>query len=109
MKKFHIPILAVLTVAAFVGQLRAQTNESVSTNAPIATTTNAPGVSTNALPVTTNVPAVAEPHTNAAIVPAKHAGTRTDLVMQRAKDAPGRYDIAFIGDSITAGWERAGT
>lgn len=28
--------------------------------------------------------------------------------MQRAKSAPGDYDIAFIGDSITEGWETRG-
>jgi hypothetical protein len=29
-------------------------------------------------------------------------------VLQRAKDSPGECDIAFIGDSITQGWEAAG-
>ncbi len=29
-------------------------------------------------------------------------------MLQRAKDAPGRYDIAFIGDSITERWEGSG-
>jgi len=32
-----------------------------------------------------------------------------DEVMQRAKDAPGGYDIEFIGDSITQFWKRFGT
>ena len=61
--------------------------------------TNAPAA-TNALVVIS--------HTNTAIIPAKHNGKRTDDVMQRAKDHPGEYDIAFIGDSITQGWEGAG-
>jgi lysophospholipase L1-like esterase len=30
------------------------------------------------------------------------------LVLQRAKEATGQYDIEFIGDSITQGWEGAG-
>lgn len=47
-------------------------------------------------------------HLNTAIVPAKHNGKRTDEVMQRAKDAPGDYDVEFIGDSITERWEAAG-
>jgi lysophospholipase L1-like esterase len=63
--------------------------------------TNAPG--TNAV--------VAEPevHTNIAIILAKHKTPRTDAVMQRSKDNPGDYDIEFIGDSITQGWEGAGS
>ena len=31
------------------------------------------------------------------------------LVLQRAKEAPGKYDIEFIGDSITQGWESRGS
>ncbi|MSU59839.1 MAG: GDSL family lipase [Pedosphaera sp.] len=46
--------------------------------------------------------------TNTAIVAVKHAGKRTDEVMQRAQDNPGPCDIVFIGDSITRGWEGAG-
>jgi lysophospholipase L1-like esterase len=50
--------------------------------------------------------------TNTAIVPAPRpddrAKARTDVVLQRAKDNPGPCDIAFIGDSITQGWEGAG-
>jgi lysophospholipase L1-like esterase len=56
----------------------------------------------------TNAPAVAVVHTNTALVPAKHTGKRTDDVMQRTKDNPGECDIAFIGDSITQGWEGGG-
>jgi lysophospholipase L1-like esterase len=69
-------------------------------NVPLMAQTNAPSV--------TSVPAVTEVHTNTAIVPVKHTGKRTDDVMQRAKDNPGECDIAFIGDSITQGWEGAG-
>ncbi len=50
----------------------------------------------------------AEPRKNPAIVPVKHEGKRTDEVMQRGKDHPGPCDIAFIGDSITQGWEGNG-
>ena len=63
--------------------------------------TNVPG--TNAAAV---VPA---PHFNAGLVPAKHLGGRTDFVIARAQAAPGDYDIEFIGDSITQGWETRGT
>jgi beta-glucosidase len=45
---------------------------------------------------------------NPAITPAKHNTKRTDDVLERAKAAPGDYDIEFIGDSITQGWEGAG-
>ena len=62
---------------------------------------------TNA-PVATNAPAIIVVHTNTAIIPALHTGKRTDDVLKRAVDNPGEYDIAFIGDSITQGWEGAG-
>ena len=51
-------------------------------------------------------------HVNNAIIPVSRTGTmvsRQTLVLQRAKDAPGNYDIEFIGDSITQGWEKSGT
>lgn len=61
----------------------------------------------------TNAPAAPAPavHKNAAIIPVPRtdgAKTRQAQVLQRAKDAPGNYDIEFIGDSITQGWEGAG-
>ena len=49
------------------------------------------------------------PHVNAALIPVKHQGKRTDDVIARAKAAPGDYDIEFIGDSITQGWETRGS
>jgi lysophospholipase L1-like esterase len=46
---------------------------------------------------------------NTAIIPVQRPETnaqrRTEIVLQRAKDNPGECDIAFIGDSITQGWE----
>lgn len=48
---------------------------------------------------------------NPAIVPVPRTGgatNRQSQVLQRAKDNPGPCDIAFIGDSITQGWEGAG-
>jgi lysophospholipase L1-like esterase len=48
---------------------------------------------------------------NSAIIPVPrtdHATNRQALVLQRAKEAPGNYDIEFIGDSITQGWEGRG-
>lgn len=56
-------------------------------------------------------PADAAPRVNAAIVPVPRTGGATNRqaqVLQRAKDNPGPCDIAFIGDSITQGWENAG-
>jgi lysophospholipase L1-like esterase len=52
-----------------------------------------------------------ETHTNLAVVPVSRTGNITNrqaLVLQRAKEAPGDYDIEFIGDSITQGWEGSG-
>ena len=59
----------------------------------------------------TNAPAAAAPHVNSAIVPVPRTGSitnRQSLVLQRAKEAPGDYDLEFIGDSITQGWEGGG-
>lgn len=56
----------------------------------------------------TNAIVALTPRVNTAIVPGKHKGQRTDDVVARAKAAPGDYDIEFIGDSITQGWEGAG-
>ncbi|HEX7570753.1 MAG TPA: GDSL-type esterase/lipase family protein [Verrucomicrobiae bacterium] len=49
--------------------------------------------------------------TNTAILPVPRTGSATNRqaqVLQRAKNAPGNYDLEFIGDSITQGWEGAG-
>jgi beta-glucosidase len=62
-------------------------------------------------PSGTHAPVVDEAHTNSAIVPVPREGRamrRTEVVLQRAKDNPGPCDIAFIGDSITQGWEGNG-
>jgi lysophospholipase L1-like esterase len=60
----------------------------------------------------TNAPAaMPEVHKNFALIPVPRIGNitnRQSLVLQRAKDAPGDYDLEFIGDSITQGWEGAG-
>jgi len=85
-------LLALILITVAVSQLPAQQIINLQTNAAAATNTvKAP-----------------TPRANPAIAPAKHVGQRTDLVMQRAKEAPGEYDIAFIGDSITQGWEGNG-
>jgi lysophospholipase L1-like esterase len=69
------------------------------------------------LPAQTNAPAVAatnaapEVHINTAIIPVPRTDRSTNrqsLVLRRAKEAPGDYDIEFIGDSITQGWEGGG-
>jgi lysophospholipase L1-like esterase len=61
----------------------------------------------------TNATAAAAPevHQNTAIIPVSRTGgitNRQSLVLQRAKESTGNYDIEFIGDSITQGWEGAG-
>ena len=89
-------ILVSLVCLGFAASLGAQTNP--------------PAVA----PSLTNVAAVtvaASNHVNTAIVPVPRTGgatNRQSLVLQRAKEAPGKYDIEFIGDSITQGWEGAG-
>ena len=83
-------VLAILVVLA--SSLRAQTNPS----------------STSAIVAPTNTPA---PRANTAIVPVPRtdgSAKRQSLVLQRAKDNQGACDVAFIGDSITQGWEGNG-
>ena len=66
----------------------------------------------SAAPAGTNSSMVAAAHTNVAIIPVPRTGpitNRQSLVLQRAKEAPGKYDIEFIGDSITQGWEGRGS
>ena len=56
-------------------------------------------------------PAETVKRANPAIIPVPRTGgatNRQSQVLQRAKDNPGPCDIAFIGDSITQGWEGAG-
>ncbi len=60
-------------------------------------------VGTSPAPVT-----APEARKNPAIIPVPRTGSITNRqaqVLRRAKEAPGDYDIAFIGDSITQGWE----
>ena len=50
-------------------------------------------------------------HVNSAIVPVPRTGNITNRqteVLERAKNNPGNYDLEFIGDSITQGWEHSG-
>ena len=49
--------------------------------------------------------------TNTAIIPVPRTGNITNRqthVLEYAKEHPGNYDIEFIGDSITQGWEGKG-
>lgn len=86
MKIQHHLLLLGLAALTLTQTSSAQTNATTSTNAPA-------------------------PHVNTAIVPVPRTGSITNRqaqVLQRAKDAPGDYDIEFIGDSITQGWENPG-
>jgi len=61
----------------------------------------------------TNAPTAAPEmvHTNFAVIPVSRTGNSTNRqaqVLKRAKEHPSDYDIEFIGDSITQGWEGAG-
>ena len=62
----------------------------------------------------TNAPVtVTEVPRNVALIPVPRVGgsitNRQALVLQRAKEATGQYDLEFIGDSITQGWEGRGS
>jgi len=71
----------------------------------------AAGLQFNA-PAQTNAPdAAPEVRQNPAIIPVSRTGAitnRQSQVLERAKEAPGDYEIEFIGDSITQGWEGSG-
>jgi lysophospholipase L1-like esterase len=89
MKFPQLKFILAITAAVFALQF----NLAAQSNAPVALT------------------AAPEVHQNSAIVPVPRtdwATNRQALVLQRAKDAPGDYDIEFIGDSITEGWEGRG-
>lgn len=80
-------------------------------SAPPPPPTVAPVVPQVTAPPATNPPAAIVPRENPAIIPVPRTGgatNRQSQVLQRAKDNPGPCDIAFIGDSITQGWENAG-
>lgn len=75
--------------------------------APTAPAVSAPAAAT--VPVVTNAPV--EPRANPAIIPVSRTGgatNRQSQVLRRAQENPGPCDIAFIGDSITQGWEGNG-
>ncbi|MCX6894941.1 MAG: GDSL-type esterase/lipase family protein [Verrucomicrobia bacterium] len=67
------------------------------------------------LPAQTPPPAATTTATNRinpAIVPVSRTGGSTNRqaqVLERAKENQGACDIAFIGDSITQGWEKSGS
>jgi lysophospholipase L1-like esterase len=86
MKTFRQFTALAVVAAALTGTLGAQTNPGAVSNSPAA-------------------------HVNTAIIPVPRTGSitnRQSQVLQRAKDAPGDYDVEFIGDSITQGWETGG-
>jgi beta-glucosidase len=91
MKFLKLNLVFAVTAAVFALPL----TPTAQTNVPAATTTIAPP----------------EVRQNTAIIPVPRTDSSTNrqaLVLQRAKEAPGNYDIEFIGDSITEGWEGAG-
>lgn len=76
----------ILTIAAAWFQFTASAQTNI-------TATNAPAHHGNAL---------TSPE------PPSRKSTRATEVLQRAKEHPGDYDIEFIGDTLTQGWEGAG-
>jgi lysophospholipase L1-like esterase len=76
---------------------------------PTVTLTNSPVASPSTTPAVATSTAA---RINTAIVPVSRTGSSTNrqsLVLRRARENPGNYDLVFIGDSITQGWEGAGT
>lgn len=61
--------------------------------------------------VSVSAASVLAARTNTAIIPVPRTGgitNRQSLVLRRAQENPGDYDIEFIGDSITQNWEGPG-
>ena len=99
-------LVLISTLAGCVVSIGSRTQQPAPTPPPAAPV--APQVTA---PVATNPPAVIVPRENPAIIPISRTGgstNRQSQVLQRAKDNPGPCDIAFIGDSITQGWEGNG-
>lgn len=89
------PIVLIALLATIAFQSPAQSNNTVTATA-------------TAVALVTN----AAPRVNPAIVPVSRTGgsvKRQTTVLERATNNPGPCDIVFIGDSITEGWERAGS
>ncbi len=97
-------VVLISTLAGCVVSIGSRTQQPPPTPTPPA----APVAPQVTAPPATNPPAVIVPRANPAIIPVKHTGTRTDVVLERATNNPGPCDIAFIGDSITQGWEGNG-
>jgi Lysophospholipase L1 and related esterases len=76
------------------------------------TTLSSPVLAQTTAGTAASAPAVATARTNTAIVPVERSDeggrNRTQEVLKRAKDNQGACDVAFIGDSITQGWEGNG-
>ena len=98
-------VVLISTLAGCVVSIGSRTQQPPPTPTPPAAAPVAPQVTA---PPATNPPVVIVPRANPAIIPVKHTGTRTDVVLERATNNPGACDIAFIGDSITQGWEGNG-
>ncbi len=101
-------LVLISTLAGCVVSIGSRTQQPPPAPTPPAAAPVAPQVTA---PVATNPPAVIVPRENPAIIPVSRTGgstNRQSQVLQRAKDNPGACDIAFIGDSITQGWEGNG-
>jgi lysophospholipase L1-like esterase len=83
--RFRLALIAAAAALSWVGFLVAQTTINTTTESE----------------VPTNTAIIPLPSTDGGL-------QRTDLVLQRAKQAPGNYGIEFVGDSITQAWESDG-
>ena len=117
MKKIINLLGLVVLISALTGCAVSIGSRSQQTTLPPTPPAAAPAVPQVAPPaappvaqVVTNAPAP-EPRANPAIIPVPRTGgatNRQSQVLQRAIENPGACDIAFIGDSITQGWEGPG-
>jgi lysophospholipase L1-like esterase len=97
-RRMKFTVILTIIAVGFQFTARAQTP---------ATATQSTGAATNATATTTTAPVH---HGNALISPEHPSlkSTRATEVIKQATDHPGNYDIEFIGDAITQGWEDAG-
>ena len=100
MSRINASAILLVSICTLAVSLYAENGASIATNGVVVARATNVAVVTAAKPV------------NTAIIPVPrldgYVQNRVATVLQRSKDNPGKYDIIFIGDSITQGWEDAG-
>jgi lysophospholipase L1-like esterase len=113
MKRIVHSLGLVLLISTLTGCVMSSGSRSqkATPSAPTPPPAAVPVVPQMSAPPVTHPSAASVTRANPAIIPVPRiagATNRQSQVLQRAKENPGACDIAFIGDSITQGWEGNG-